>query len=254
MLPELQLGAWVVSTYTLAYVLAALAGDASSALRLRRLGLPHLVLLRIVLVVTVLGFAGAYLVRVVPTVQRALQTGVWRWYGGSSYIGGLLAGIGALVLLCRWQRVPVLRALDAVLPTLALAQAIGRLGCFAAGCCYGRPTTSWLGVYLPDNAGNWAVRYPTQLLSAGANLLIFGLLLAVERRLPVRRDGVLAALYGALYCLERFVNEALRADAVPLFQGAETALSWAQLYTLVGLALALGWLVWQAFRGRVARA
>ena len=98
------------------------------------------------------------------------------------------------------------------------------------------------------------MRYPTQLLSAGANFLIFGLLLAVERRLPARRDGVLAALYGALYCLERFINEALRADAVSLFQGAGLALSWAQLYTLVGLGLTLGWLAWQAFRGRVARA
>jgi len=254
MLPDLQIGPWRLSTYALAYVLAALASDAASVLRLRRLGLPHLVVLRIVLVVTLLGFAGAYLVRVVPTVQRGLQTGLWQWYGGSSYIGGLLAGIGALALLCRWQRIPVARALDAVLPTLALAQAVGRLGCFAAGCCYGRPTTTWLGVFLPDNAGNWAVRYPTQLLSAGANLLIFGLLLAVERRLTVRRDGVLAVLYVALYCLERLINEALRADAVPLLHAAGAALSWAQLYTLVGLALALGWLAWQFARGNNARA
>ena len=244
MLPELQLGAWVVSTYTLAYVLAALAGDASSALRLRRLGLPHLVLLRIVLVVTVLGFAGAYLVRVVPTVQRALQTGVWRWYGGSSYIGGLLAGIGAFALLCRWQRVPVLRALDAVLPTLALAQAIGRLGCFAAGCCYGRPTTSWLGVYLPDNAGNWAVRYPTQLLSAVANLAIFLVLVAVERY-GHPREGSVTLLFLALFLIKRFGMEFLRGDALPPVLGP---LNSTHLMCVAGLGLVA--VLWVRLRGK----
>ncbi len=254
MLPVLRFGLWQIRTYILGYVVATLVVDALSVQRLRRAGWPQLAALRAVLVTTTLGFAGAYLIRVLPTFQRFLAAGIWEWYGGNSFIGGLLGGIGTLAAACWLGRQSISRALDAVLPPLALGQAIGRLGCFAAGCCYGRPTTSWLGMYLPDHAGNWALRYPTQLLSAAANLLIFGALLAVERWLKPRREGTLAALYLGLYCLERFGSEALRADAVPLFHTAGLALSWVQFYTLAGLGLSLGWLIWQLSHSGTARA
>ncbi len=254
MLPILHIGPWELRTYILVYTLAVLVAGGVMVARLRRAGFPHLTALRITLATTAAGFAGAYLIRVFPTLQRFLATGVWRWYGGNSFIGGLVSGIGVGALLCRLHRLSLPRGLDAALPAVALGQAIGRLGCFAAGCCYGRVTTSWLGVYLPDHDGVWAVRYPTQLLSAAANLLIFGLLLAVERRRARAGDGVLAALYLGLYCLERFINEALRADTIPLVRAAGYTLSWGQLYTLVGMGLALGWLVWHSARSGAARA
>ncbi len=248
MLPTLSIGPWQISTYILIYVLAALAADALGIVRLRRLGLPLLLLLRTALVVTVAGFACAYLVRLIPTVQRLVYSGVWDWVGGNSFVGGLIGGSAVLALIFRRHGVPLSRALDQVLPAIALAQAIGRLGCFAAGCCYGRPTDSWLGLYLPDNQGEWAMRYPTQLLHAGADLLIVAVLLAVERRGQRRQQpwppGLLAWLYVGLYCLERFLIEFLRADALPAFGplaprlAGQTAISWAQLYTLAGMILA----------------
>jgi phosphatidylglycerol:prolipoprotein diacylglycerol transferase len=117
---------------------------------------------------------------------------------------------------------------------IPLAQAIGRLGCLAAGCCYGKHTASWLGMCLPDANGVWMLRYPTQLMSSAANLLIFVGLLTFERygtrrsaltatslvERPGRRgegwpfDGFLFLLYLSLFCFKRFSIEFLRGDAV----------------------------------------
>jgi phosphatidylglycerol:prolipoprotein diacylglycerol transferase len=252
-----------VSSYTLLYTLAALAACTLAYFRLNRLAVRPAVLLRGILLTTVAGFAGNYLVRVVPTLQRYLQEGVWDWIGGGSYIGGLLAGVATFSLYCRWSRIPLLRAYDQVAPALALGQAIGRLGCLAAGCCYGRPANSWLALYLPNNQGDWALRYPTQLLSAGAGLATMAALLLVERAAAARSSskgprlssaglarrelpaGLLFILYIGLYCLERFLVEFLRADAIPVVG----PVSWAQLYTVVGMILA-GTLVVLQLRAR----
>jgi phosphatidylglycerol:prolipoprotein diacylglycerol transferase len=144
----------------------------------------------------------------------------------------------------------------AALP-LPLGQAIGRLGCFAAGCCYGRPTDSWLGMYLPDHDhdGIWMVRYPTQLMSATANLLIFFIVLAVERY-GIRRagkscgwpfDGFLTLLYIALFSLKRFAMAFLRqSGAIPMVG----SLSWMHVNALVGLVAASALIFWNLYQGK----
>jgi phosphatidylglycerol:prolipoprotein diacylglycerol transferase len=270
-----ELGPWRLSTYTLLYTLAALSACTLSYFRLKRLPVRPVVLLRGILLTTVAGFAGNYLVRVVPTVQRYLQSGVWEWVGGGSYIGGLLSGVLVFTLYCRWARIPLLRAYDQVAPALLLGQAIGRLGCLAAGCCYGRPADSWLALYLPNSQGDWALRYPTQLLSAGAYLAVLALLLVVEkagspqagqgRVAPVPGHGARVApsspagnegqglpagllflLYVGLYCLERFLVEFLRADTLPVLG----PVSWAQLYTVAGMVLATGLIIRQVWPGK----
>ena len=250
MLPTLEIGPWRFSTHILTYVLAAFAAGAFSFLRLKRLGISGLVRFRLVLVVTVSGFACSYLVRLLPTIQRYIQTGVWDWVNGSSYIGALLGGIIVLVLYyrrcCRQDGAPVGRVLDLALPTLALGAAIGRLGCLAAGCCYGKPTGAWPRLFLPDQYGDWAYRYPTQLLSIAANLIVLALLLAIERRYRTEAgyvvfDGFVALLYLDLYLLARFALEFLRADAIAVWG----PISWAQLYTVAGMILFTAWLAWK---------
>jgi len=140
-------------------------------------------------------------------------------------------------------------------PPTALGLAIGRLGCAAAGCCYGRPTDSWLGVYLPDENGVWMMRYPTQLMCAAANLLIFFILLTVERY-GVRRvsknrgwpfDGFLALLFIALYSLKRFGMGFLRqAGAFPMIG----PFSWMHVNALVGLVAATALIFWNLYQKR----
>jgi phosphatidylglycerol:prolipoprotein diacylglycerol transferase len=264
MLPTFDLGPWHIGTYSAVYIVALLlCGMYSFHRLLTGLEAPPQVVVRGTFLAILGGFAGSYLVQAVVTVQHWLHTGELVWMEGSSFVG--VVGGGGLVglLYCRAHRIPLGRAFDrgGALP-LPLGQALGRLGCLAAGCCYGRPTDSWLGLYLPDASGTWAVRYPTQLLAAAANLLIFFTLLAVERygqqRSPLSPlgrgaggegesrpfNGFLFLLYLDLYCLKRFLMEFLRGDAIPLLG----PITWVHLYTLAGLVAATALIVWRVHR------
>lgn len=240
MLPVLAFGRWQVSTYAAAYALALFVAGLWAFHRLYQ-GLAHSprLLARGLILSMVAAFAGAHLARLVPTLQAWQRTGSLAWYGGSSFAGALAGGCLAALLYCHHYRIAPGQALDlgAALP-FPLGQAIGRLGCLAAGCCYGRPTASPLGLYLPDHDGLWAVRHPTQLLAAGADLLILAVLLAVERRAHRRVPppaGSLFLLYLVFYSLKRFALEFLRGDALP----AAGSLSWAHLVSLAVLAVTL---------------
>ena len=105
----------------------------------------------------------------------------------------------------------------AVGPGIALGQSIGRLGCFAAGCCYGKPTHSFLGVTFTNPYSNqtvgvplWIPLHPTQLYEAAANLVIFAILwLKLKRK---KFDGQVFILYLTLYSVVRFTIEFFRGD------------------------------------------
>ena len=81
--------------------------------------------------------------------------------GGFVFYGGLIGAALAVWWFCRARKIPFLRMADVIAPTVALGQAFGRLGCFAAGCCWGKPAS----LHLP-----WAVRFP----GAGRALDLFG--------------------------------------------------------------------------------
>ena len=258
MLPTLELGPLHVSTYWLIYGLAALVTLNLMARRLIRGGLSEHVAFQGLLLVALAALAAAGLFAGLPlAVQILITTGRMAWSGGSAFLGALLgAGLAAGLYFPR-HGLPLRRALDRCIVPVPLGQAIGRLGCLAAGCCYGRPTDSWLGLYLPDSGGTWMVRHPTQLLASAADLLIFAVLVGYERHQRARcRDanagatgpvpgpaleadtpcgspGTLFLLYIALYCLKRFSTEFLRASALPPLIGP---------LNLVHLITALGFL------------
>lgn len=251
MLPTLEIGSWHLNTYSFLYVLALLvAGMYGFHRLLAGLERPPELVIRGTFLAILGGFGGAYAVRAFLTLQYFVQSGDLTWSGGSSFVGVLLGGVGVGILYCRHHRIPLPRALDLAAPALALGQAVGRLGCLAAGCCYGRPADAWLGLVLPDADGLWVSRYPTQLMAAAADLLILATLLILERRgkrRPGQRrpfDGLTFLLYLSLYCLKRFALEFLRGDAIPAVGG----LSWAQLYTLAGLLAAATLIVWNLRR------
>ncbi len=100
-----------------------------------------------------------------------------------TFYGGLLGAILTIVLYARFQHLPLLAVLDIAAAALPLSHAIGRLGCFAAGCCFGKPTSLPWGVTFTDEA---AARlsgtplhislHPTQLYEAAAEFFNFLLL------------------------------------------------------------------------------
>ena len=101
-------------------------------------------------------------------ILHSLQNG-WVVYGG--LIGGILGGY----LYCRHKKVNFMSYFDLAVPSVALAQGFGRIGCFLAGCCYGRETSSAFGITFShsDFAPNGVSLIPTQEISSVLNFLNF---------------------------------------------------------------------------------
>ena len=101
--------------------------------------------------------------------------------------------VGAYIY-CKWKKLSVLKYFDLAVPSLALAQGFGRIGCFLAGCCYGRETSAWYGITFHDSpfAPNGVSSLQTQLLSSGADFLHFFLfaLYCRERKGRYCRCGI----------------------------------------------------------------
>ena len=164
------------------------------------------------------------------------------WWRGQYWLGALGGGSLAGHIVCRRRSYRLGKAFDLVAPIIPLAQAVGRPGCLLAGACYGLETTAWCGLVLPDINGIWARRYPTQIVSMIANLLI-ALTILVYERYNIRRrgrsntgpsDGFLFLLYVQLHCLQRFYFEFWRADTPILFG----SLTWTHFYCALGMGLA----------------
>jgi phosphatidylglycerol:prolipoprotein diacylglycerol transferase len=155
--------------------------------------------------------------------------------GGFVFYGGLLGGTAGALWWLRRRGIPPLVYGDAVAPAIAIALAIGRLGCFFNGCCYGG-AVSW-GIVFPALA-DATPRHPTQLYEAGAALWLGVALLAAPAPPPARSGRVLGA-FAAAYAVLRFGIEFLRDDPRGT---AVLGLSPSQWLSLAGLGLGI-WLL-----------
>jgi phosphatidylglycerol:prolipoprotein diacylglycerol transferase len=165
--------------------------------------------------------------------------------GGVFYGGLILAVVVAFWYIAR-HRMPFWTTCDVFAPGIALGHVTGRLGCLAAGCCYGRPTdVPWAITFTnPLAAANVGTPlgiplHPTQIYEAGAELLILVLLLATERRgRPFA--GRTFWSYMLLYAISRYVVEIYRGDPRGEFFGVSTS----QFISLVLAPLSIVMLVW----------
>ncbi len=131
------------------------------------------------------------------------------WEGGLSFHGGFFGVLLALALFCRKHRIPFLVLGDLLAPSAMLGYAIGRVGCFFNGCCYGAPTHLPWGVRFFDD-GHWTVpSHPTQLYSTALSLIFFAVLVRMERRQQF--VGQIGFWYVLLSAIERFTMEIWRA-------------------------------------------
>jgi phosphatidylglycerol:prolipoprotein diacylglycerol transferase len=162
---------------------------------------------------------------------------------GGVYFGGFLTALAVSLLLVRIWRLPWLRTADAFAAPVALGHALGRLGCFSAGCCWGKPTDSWIGVRFTERANEitgvpiHSDLVPTQLIEMAANLLIFGLLLLLRKRRSF--DGQVMFAYLILYSVARFTIEFWRDDPRGSLFGLSTSQFISILLFPLGLGLAL---------------
>ncbi|MCC7173629.1 MAG: prolipoprotein diacylglyceryl transferase [Bryobacterales bacterium] len=151
---------------------------------------------------------------------------------GGIFYGGLLAALATAYLYMRHKRLPVLATADAFAPGLALGHAVGRVGCFAAGCCWGLECHRPWAVTFRNPVANQLFGtplnvplHPTQIYEAAAEALTFGILYARFHR-PHKAGGVIG-LYLSLYAVARFVIEFFRAPESPNpFGGPFTTAQW----------------------------
>ena len=166
---------------------------------------------------------------------------------GGVFSGGLIGAFVVAWWFVRKHHMPALATCDAFSPGLAMGHAIGRLGCFAAGCCYGKPTSHFWGVTFTNPLAaqyvgtplNIALE-PTQLFESAAELIIFAILTWMFAR--KKFDGQVFGAYLFLYGIARFLIEFLRDDpgrGGPYFGGL---LSGTQLIA-IGLVVT-GGIIW----------
>lgn len=158
---------------------------------------------------------------------------------GLVFYGGLIFAVVAGLTYARMKKVPLTVVLDIGAPSIAIGQAIGRIGCLMSGCCYGRETQVPWAVALP-HLGHPS--HPTQLYESLTMLAIFlGLIWFRKRK---TRNGQVAWLYLVMYASARFVIEFFRGDNPKILMG----LTISQVISIVALiaAIPLGYLVWLA--------
>ncbi len=136
---------------------------------------------------------------------------------GGTFYGGLVGGVLTILLYTRFQKMPLLPTLDTCAAALPVGHAIGRMGCFFAGCCYGKPTTEPWGVtFTNPTAAQLAGTplgvhlHPTQLYEASLEFLNFLFLMWLGKR--QRFVGQIFGAYLMLYGTERGIIEFFRGD------------------------------------------
>lgn len=198
------------------------------------------------------------------------------WEGGIVFYGGLAGGLAACLAFALIKKLPILPLLDLSAPSLALGLAIGRLGCFMNGCCYGDPANLPWAVSFPPGSSAWwdhvnesaahpenpllpgltrehvdaarsdrilentpwsAPVHPTQLYSSIDGFLLLAVLSAFY---PLRRrDGQVMALFLVLYPLSRTLIEELRGDEGAFLLGMTISQTTSLLIFATGVALFL---------------
>jgi phosphatidylglycerol:prolipoprotein diacylglycerol transferase len=137
------------------------------------------------------------------------------WNGGITFDGGLFGGLLAIYIYTLVRRIPLMLMLDMLAPASIIGYAIGRIGCFFNGCCYGAPTTLPWGVRFPEIDANGfpyhtPPSHPAQLYSTITSTIIL-VLLSMKQRSPKTVVGEVFSWYLIASGIDRFIMEIFRA-------------------------------------------
>ena len=222
MYPKLfELGAINVYTYGVLLVAAYLTGLQVALVRARRHGLDPNRVMDLGIYVIISALIGAKLMLLIVEFEHFSLSLADLWVllrSGGVFYGGLFLAVPVALWYMRRHRMPTWPTCDIFAPGIALGQAIGRIGCLMAGCCFGRPTTMPWGITFTNplaasNVGTplGVTLHPTQLYESGVDLFIFAFLLLTERRGRPFHGRTFWG-YALLYGIARFIIEIYRGD------------------------------------------
>ncbi len=152
---------------------------------------------------------------------------------GNVYYGGLLGYLALIYLLCKLRNLDFRELESPIAISIPLFHSFGRVGCFFAGCCYGIESNSRFAVlYRIDGETEVVMRIPVQLIEAGFELCLCGLLCLLFWNTEKResKNQYILEIYLILYSLFRFVIEFLRGDTI---RGVYRFLSFSQIVSLI---------------------
>lgn len=135
---------------------------------------------------------------------------------GFVFYGGFLGGALGYFIYAKVYKIPFFGLTDNAVQSLPLGHAFGRIGCFCSGCCYGKETSSFLGVVYTHPADPFCPTgvklFPTQLFESGFCLLLFFALMIVKKKYKNLKTGILTIIYLLSYGTFRFLIEFIRGD------------------------------------------
>jgi phosphatidylglycerol:prolipoprotein diacylglycerol transferase len=228
------LGGAEITTFGVMMFLAFLSAGFVHRREMERVGLDSEKTWDLLFTAVVGGIVGAKLYYVFLNYDRLVQDPMFLFSrGGLVWYGGFLLAALLVILHIRRLKLPLPTMADLAAPSIAIAYAVGRVGCFLVGDDYGRPTDSWVGIRFPEGSppsrvdvlerqfgiavdpalveryGDVVPVHPTQLYEVGLTLLIFLVLWRLRRH--THKPGWLFMFWIALAGVERFIVEFFRA-------------------------------------------
>jgi phosphatidylglycerol---prolipoprotein diacylglyceryl transferase len=248
-----RLGDFPIGTYGLMLTLGFIGGMYLARHLGRRDGLEPDALSDISMAVLLGGILGSKLLMIVVDLVHgeslASVFSLATLRAGGAIHGGVILGLLTFFWRMRKLNLPLSPTMDALTPGLALGQALGRWGCFFAGCCFGTECQApWAVTFTsPDISQGTPLDmplHPVQLYNSLANFTVLGLLLLIGRKR--RFKGQVAASYFLLEGLGRTITESWRGD---LDRGVWFGISWLSTGRLTGfLFVLIGVSLWVWFR------
>jgi phosphatidylglycerol:prolipoprotein diacylglycerol transferase len=212
-------------TYGLLVAIAYLTALALTARLARQKGLDSEMVLNLGIYCAIAGIVGAKVLMILVDFNEYAQNprmlfSLSTLQAAGIFYGGLIAALGTAWFYMRRHGLPVLATADVLAPGAALGHAIGRLGCFAAGCCWGAEShLPWAVTFTRPEAHDLVgvplgvPLHPTQLYESLAELIIF--LILYRRIARPHRPGAIVGLYLVLYSTVRFFDDFLRDPQQP---------------------------------------
>ncbi len=243
--PFVSVGRLTLPTYGIMMVLAFIVAGIIFYLLAPRADLPRADAFNLLALILVGGVVGAkvfYFLTLIPYWRVIIASG-WQAVleliagGGMVFYGGLLGGLLMLVVYLKKYKLPFMPTLDIAAVALPVGHAIGRLGCFSVGCCYGVPSSC--GILMPHSliAPRDVPLVPTQLIESAFCLLLAVVLYLILRKYP--RPGLVTGIYLIAYSSFRFVIEFWRGDGLRGFIGPFSLSQWISITIVLLVAVYL---------------
>jgi len=212
-----RFGPFTIHTYGFFIALGFLVGLWVATYLAKKESIPHARIIDLGFYILVAALVGSRLFFIILNAPYYLHNPLEVlkiWEGGLVFYGGVLLAVPTAFWFVRKHSLGIWRTADVFAPALAIGHALGRLGCFFAGCCYGKTADSlpW-GVIFTDPeclAPTDLLLHPTQLYESAGELLNFFILFALMKH--KKFDGQLFLTYLVLYSVLRFIVEFFRGD------------------------------------------